>query len=1529
MLVILGCQISTITYSQVSLSSTGGATGPVTYSTLKMAFDSINIGKHTGAITINVIGNTTELASAVLNASGSGSSSYTSILIKPTGGGLKTIAGSLAGPLIDFNGADNVTIDGLDPSNDSLLLVNQSTGTNAANSTIRLINGACNNKIQNCGVFGGSPSTTSGTIFISTDAVGNGNDSNIISRVWISSASSGATHRYGVYALGSPGKENQFNIIKDCWIADYHGSTASNRSGVYIGDNCNNFQIYGNSFFQSSSRSVSSATYSAIYINALNSGDFLIRKNKIGGSLPDCLGTPTSLTTSPLLQAIYINTNTSNKVIIDSNEIANISISTTNTSILQSLIQINGGKLEIKNNLFGSNSTTGSISFTNTPTNTTFSIIGMGTGNCDTISITNNHFASMSITGSGGTSLRGIDIVGVNPNMIINNNIFGSTTLPNCWYQATTNSILAIIMRTTNASFLHQIRNNIFANLAATTAQIRAIMATGTSNAFRLEDNTIYNLSTGRNTAGTGTNAAIIGILFSATGPNQTCQGNKIYALRNTGTGTMTVTGIYFANTGTNTYNINNNLIHSLNVDGTGGTIHGINLEGGSSNLFNNMIRFGYDESGSAITTSINMMGINDFSGAHQLFYNSIFIGGSNVNTGNANTYCVYSNDSLSNRAIKNNIFSNVRANGTSTGKHYSARYASVYYQSINNNDYYNGSNFMAQVDGVDYSTFASWRGATGKDSLSVNINPVFKNPTGNTSTLDLHIDTSGTTVNFLESSGTVVSIVSTDYDGQNRPGPSGSLKGGASNPDIGADEFDGVPPPSCASVNAGTTLSTVDSLCKTGVVTLSLSGTSGQGLGFSYQWQSSANGVSFSNITSANAEQYTTGTISTSTYYRCRVYCINDSSLSFSTIKKITVLTPQVLSNTPGYNCGPGSVTLAASGNGTMRWYASNVGGSPIDTGTTFITPTISTNTIYYVEASYNGTCNSTNRTGVLASIRAIPSITATTSATICGSGFATITATPSAGSINWYDSTIAGNLLGTSNAFVTPTISTTKTYYAEAINSGCTTLSRTPVTVTVTPVPTVTSVSSNSRCGNGTVTLQATVSSGKALWYSASTGGTLLDSSLTFVTPVLTASTTYFVAAKDGPCISSTRTAVTATINQIPSIISTTAGSNCGSGGVTLQASASSGSVRWYDAATNGNLLYTGSPFITPIISSTTTYYAEAYSNGCSSNPRTAVIATINAFPSIASVSNKVNCGPGILILGASASNGTILWYSDSVGGTILSTGNLFTTPTLSATTKYWIVAVENGCTSNVRTPVLAEIKPIPTITGTTPSSACEPSSLTLLASTSSGTIKWYNAATGGTLLSTGNTFQTPILNATNTYYVEATDSPCTSTSRVSVLASIYPSLDKSTTVLGSTITANATGVNYQWVNCSNNFALITGATNQSFSPSTNGIYAVIISNSNCVDTSNCVSINSVGIGSKANSTINVYPNPTNELIILNTGAELLGKKYQITDAIGRTFCQGTIVDESQIIFMKEFPQGVYLLVISGNTPIRIVKY
>src|SRR6185312_3520552 len=383
--------------------------------------------------------------------------------------------------------------------------------------------------------------------------------------------------------------------------------------------------------------------------------------------------------------------------------------------------------------------------------------------------------------------------------------------------------------------------------------------------------------------------------------------------------------------------------------------------------------------------------------------------------------------------------------------------------------------------------------------------------------------------------------------------------------------------------------------------------------------------------------------------------------------------------------------VTLGATGSaGTINWYAAATGGSSLGTGTTFTTPSISSTTTYYVDATANG-CTTGTRTAVTATVNTVPTITGTTPNTICGTGTVTLGATGSAGTINWYAAATGGSSLGTGTTFTTPSISSTTTYYVDATANGCTTGTRTAVTATVNTVPTITGSTPNTICGTGTVTLGATASAGTINWYAAATGGSSLGTGTSFTTPSISTTTTYYADATANGCTTGTRTAVTATVNAVPTITNTTPGNICVSGITSLSAIASAGTINWYAAATGGSSLGTGTNFTTPSISTTTTYYADATANGCTTGTRTSVIATVNVRPSITSVTNNSRCNNGTVALTATASAGTLNWYNVSSGGSGIATGTTFS-PSISSTTTFYFDATVSGCTSSSRTAVTA---------------------------------------------------------------------------------------------------------------------------------------------------------------------------------------------------------------------------------------------
>ncbi|WP_366585238.1 Calx-beta domain-containing protein [Muricauda sp. ANG21] len=142
-----------------------------------------------------------------------------------------------------------------------------------------------------------------------------------------------------------------------------------------------------------------------------------------------------------------------------------------------------------------------------------------------------------------------------------------------------------------------------------------------------------------------------------------------------------------------------------------------------------------------------------------------------------------------------------------------------------------------------------------------------------------------------------------------------------------------------------------------------------------------------------------------------------------------------------------------------------------------------------------------------------------------------------------------------------------------------------------------------------------------------------------------------------------------VTLELFPTPTITNTTGAERCGEGTLTLTATASNGVINWFDAPTGGAMLGSGGTFITPSISTTTSFYVEATANGCVSD-RVEVVATINDTPSTGTPTNTVACntvglgGPNIIDLdatlsGADAGAWTII--TDPSGGSLaIGSGN-----------------------------------------------------------------------------------------------------------------------------------------------------------------------------------------------------------------------------------------------------------------------------
>ena len=154
----------------------------------------------------------------------------------------------------------------------------------------------------------------------------------------------------------------------------------------------------------------------------------------------------------------------------------------------------------------------------------------------------------------------------------------------------------------------------------------------------------------------------------------------------------------------------------------------------------------------------------------------------------------------------------------------------------------------------------------------------------------------------------------------------------------------------------------------------------------------------------------------------------------------------------------------------------------------------------------------------------------------------------------------------------------------------------------------------------------------------------------------------------------------------------------------------------------------------------------------------------------------------------------------------------------------------------------------------------------------------------------------------------------------------------IDTSLNVISNTLTSNQLLGSYQWLNCNNNYAYISGATNQNYTAITNGSYAVEITENGCVDTSACYSIIVIGINEVINDLgVLIYPNPNTGLFTIEKSSELDKEvRVSLLDASSRVIIDKLIPKGQQKIEMDitNYSKGVYYLQLTVGEEVFVKK-
>lgn len=377
-----------------------------------------------------------------------------------------------------------------------------------------------------------------------------------------------------------------------------------------------------------------------------------------------------------------------------------------------------------------------------------------------------------------------------------------------------------------------------------------------------------------------------------------------------------------------------------------------------------------------------------------------------------------------------------------------------------------------------------------------------------------------------------------------------------------------------------------------------------------------------------------------------------------------------------------------------------------------------------------------------------------------------------------NWYGQSGSTPLATNNNGtFVTGVINTNTTFYVEAV-SGTGVSTRTAVQVSVNDLPAQAVLITNSPTvnSNQSATLKVSASAGDIInWYNTENGGSILGSGEEFITPPLTATTTFYVETVNASgCKSATRTPVKVEVVNITNNPNCNAANNQVSGieSVLCLLCNIQGPGNSVDADKNNFTRIS-----LPVGVAAVGYQRLIFqSTGLATDSIKLDLATpvglldLNALNSV-----TINVIKGNTVVKSYTLNSSLISLK-------LLSGNRFTA-TFAAGAEFDKIEIRFRALVSALTSLDiygAEIKyPKPAVTGNE-QVICYNSKTTLNAVPAGGTkVTWYSAATGGTILSTSNTYETPELTSSTTYFIQLSRDNCSDTERIPVLVKVVPLL------------------------------------------------------------------------------------------------------------------------------------------------------
>lgn len=572
-------------------------------------------------------------------------------------------------------------------------------------------------------------------------------------------------------------------------------------------------------------------------------------------------------------------------------------------------------------------------------------------------------------------------------------------------------------------------------------------------------------------------------------------------------------------------------------------------------------------------------------------------------------------------------------------------------------------------------STGSANFGGSGIGTNSLSLDPYYTDP----STGNLHAY--GTS---LDSAGTPFAAVTVDYDGESR---------NATNPDIGADEYDFV------YYDAG--ISAIDaSVCATGdSISVTIKNTGFDTLKFvTVNWELSTNGGAYVTQTTLSwtgaivngqtaLKKVTNQTFSTSNTYSVRAFTSSpngnaDQRTSNDTlIQSVDINANPVVTFTPSAVCVDSAV-FALSGN--------PAGGTFTGTGVSSnnfnaAVAGVGTHSITYVYADSLGCANAASANQV---VNALPTVSLSTLSNVCNNtpSFALSGGTPSGGVYSGTgvsSGNFDGNSAGTGTHLIT---------YTYTDGNSCTNFDSTDITVDLKPTVAFSTISD--QCANASA---FSITGGTPASGVYSVNGITTNSFDPSASSAGNYAFKYKFTAQNSCSDSVTQSVAVLALPSITNVVKNNL-SACGNtdGSITITASGGNGPLSYSIGSafqSTGVFTSLGTGSYTPTVKD---------SAGCQVSDIIQTVASPSAPP--APMVNNVDTycfGATVLAMSAVKQTGaTVKWYSDVNLSTLLATGDNYTPATTVGVHNYYAAQTVAGCESP-GTLAAIKINPLPTVT------------------------------------------------------------------------------------------------------------------------------------------------------------------------------------------------------------------------------------